>query len=68
MMRRPLNSVLNASFSKSHNVEPANRCTDVRPEDPLGAFHVTDGRVVSGTNPASSTETAEAALEAFKKL
>ncbi|KAF2672355.1 DJ-1/PfpI family protein [Microthyrium microscopicum] len=35
---------------------------------PWDAFHVVDGRVVSGTNPASAQETAEAILEVFKTL
>ncbi|KAK5735065.1 plasma membrane heat shock protein [Elasticomyces elasticus] len=35
---------------------------------PWDAFHVVDGRVVTGTNPASAQETAEAILEVFKTL
>ncbi|KAL4797638.1 class I glutamine amidotransferase-like protein [Aspergillus venezuelensis] len=31
-------------------------------------FHVVDGRLVTGQNPASSTSTAKAAIEAFEKL
>jgi len=40
----------------------------VRPPGVWDSFHVTDGRVVTGTNPASSKETANAILEAFEKL
>jgi len=39
-----------------------------RPPGVWDSFHVTDGRLVTGTNPASATETAEAAVEAFDKL
>ena len=35
---------------------------------PWDAFHVVDGRVVTGTNPASATETAEAIVEVFETL
>ena len=31
-------------------------------------FHITDGRLVTGTNPASARSTAEAAVAAFEKL
>lgn len=31
-------------------------------------FHVVDGRLVTGQNPASSTSTAKAAIEVFDKL
>lgn len=41
---------------------------DVRPPGVWDAFHVTDGRLVTGTNPASAKETAQAAVEAFEKL
>lgn len=39
---------------------------DVPAPEPWDAFHVVDGRVVSGTNPASARETAEAIIEVFK--
>jgi hypothetical protein len=42
--------------------------TDDRPPGVWDSFHVTDGRLVTGTNPASAKETAEAAVEAFDKL
>jgi putative intracellular protease/amidase len=42
--------------------------TDAPAPGPWDAFHVVDGRVVTGTNPASATETAEAVLEVFKSL
>lgn len=35
---------------------------------PWDAFHVVDGRVVTGTNPASARETAEVVLDVFKTL
>ncbi|KAK5706026.1 plasma membrane heat shock protein [Elasticomyces elasticus] len=35
---------------------------------PWDAFHVVDGRIVTGTNPASAQETAEAILEVFERL
>jgi putative intracellular protease/amidase len=41
---------------------------DAGPPGPWDAFHVTDGRVVTGTNPTSAKETAEAVLEVFEKL
>jgi len=40
----------------------------VRPPGVWDSFHVTDGRVVTGTNPESATETAEAAVVAFEAL
>jgi len=40
----------------------------VRPPGVWDSFHVTDGRLVTGTNPASATEAAVAAVEAFDKL
>ncbi|ORY01806.1 class I glutamine amidotransferase-like protein [Clohesyomyces aquaticus] len=39
-----------------------------RPEGVWDSFHVTDGRVITGTNPASATETAKAVVEVFGKL
>jgi D-lactate dehydratase len=42
--------------------------TDVSPSTPWVSFTQTDGRVVTGANPASAHATAEAAVEAFKKL
>jgi len=39
-----------------------------RPPGVWDSFHVTDGRLVTGTNPASAAEAAEAAVEAFDKL
>jgi putative intracellular protease/amidase len=31
-------------------------------------FHITDGRLVTGQNPASAASTAKAVVEAFDKL
>jgi D-lactate dehydratase len=31
-------------------------------------FHVVDGRLITGQNPASATSTAKAVVEAFEKL
>jgi D-lactate dehydratase len=42
--------------------------TDAPAPGPWAAFHVVDGRVVTGANPASAEETAEAILEVFKTL
>ncbi|ORX73286.1 class I glutamine amidotransferase-like protein [Linderina pennispora] len=42
--------------------------TYVRPATPFEAFAVVDGRVVSGTNPASAAVTAEKAVEVFNSL
>ncbi|KAK3710568.1 plasma membrane heat shock protein [Vermiconidia calcicola] len=39
-----------------------------RPEGVWDSFDVVDGRVVTGTNPASATETANAVLKEFGKL
>lgn len=41
---------------------------DVSPPGPWDAFTITDGRVVTGANPASAHVTAEAAVTAFDKL
>lgn len=41
--------------------------TYVSPKGPWDAFTVTDGRLVTGANPASAEVTGEAAVEAFKK-
>jgi putative intracellular protease/amidase len=41
---------------------------DERPPGVWDSFHITDGRVITGTNPASSMETAKAIVEAFEKL
>ncbi|OJI79304.1 hypothetical protein ASPTUDRAFT_59405 [Aspergillus tubingensis CBS 134.48] len=42
--------------------------TYVSPPGPLNAFTITDGRVVTGANPASTHVAAEAAVAAFDKL
>ena len=41
---------------------------DAGPSGPWDAFHVTDGRVITGTNPASAMETADVVIEVFEKL
>ncbi|KAJ2078309.1 plasma membrane heat shock protein [Coemansia sp. RSA 988] len=38
------------------------------PEDPFGVYTVVDGRLVTGTNPASASATATEAVKAFKAL
>ncbi|KAJ4986627.1 chaperone protein hsp31 [Stagonosporopsis vannaccii] len=40
----------------------------IAPPGPWDAFAHTDGRIVTGANPASATVTAEAAVKAFDKL
>lgn len=40
----------------------------VSPPGPWDDFTITDGRIVTGANPASATSTAEAAVKAFDKL
>jgi putative intracellular protease/amidase len=42
--------------------------TDAPAPGPWDDFHVVDGRVVTGTNPASANSTAKAILEVFKSL
>lgn len=42
--------------------------TYVSPPGPWDAFTITDGRVVTGANPASAHVTAEAAVKAFDAL
>lgn len=42
--------------------------TYISPPGPWDAFTTTDGRIVTGANPASATVTAEAAVKAFDKL
>lgn len=41
---------------------------DVSPAGPWDAFTITDGRIVTGANPASAHVTAEAAVKAFDGL
>lgn len=72
LLRNSLSSwALNVSYLLE-NVRVKRRrlisATDARPPGVWDSFHVTDGRLVTGTNPASATETAEAAVEAFNKL
>jgi len=40
----------------------------IPPPTPWAAFAHTDGRIVTGANPASAQVTAEAAVQAFEKL
>jgi D-lactate dehydratase len=42
--------------------------TDVRSKGVWDSFHVSDGRLITGMNPQSGTETAEAIVAAFEKL
>ena len=46
----------------------ADNKLDVRPDDIWGDFHVTDGRVVTGTNPQSAASTAKEVLKVFESL
>ncbi|KAL6895111.1 class I glutamine amidotransferase-like protein [Trichoderma evansii] len=39
-----------------------------RPDDVWGDFHIVDGRLVTGTNPQSSSSTAKAALDVYNSL
>ncbi|KAF2659719.1 class I glutamine amidotransferase-like protein [Lophiostoma macrostomum CBS 122681] len=39
-----------------------------RPDDVWGDFHVTDGRIVTGTNPQSATSTAKEVVKVFEAL
>ncbi|KAL6862025.1 class I glutamine amidotransferase-like protein [Trichoderma novae-zelandiae] len=39
-----------------------------RPDDVWGDFHIADGRLVTGTNPASAASTAKAAVEVYNSL
>lgn len=41
---------------------------DVSPPGPWDAFTITDGRLVTGANPASAHVTAEAAVKAFDAI
>ena len=41
---------------------------DVRPEGIWDDFHVTDGRIITGTNPQSAKSTAEEIVRVFEKL
>lgn len=47
---------------------PLFQKTDIPPPGPWDAFAYTDGRIVTGANPASAHVTAEAAIKAFQKL
>jgi putative intracellular protease/amidase len=49
-------------------METNDTSTDAPAPGPWDDFHVVDGRVVTGTNPASATGTAKAILEVFKTL
>ena len=42
--------------------------SDIPPPSPWAAFAHTDGRIVTGANPASAQATAEAVVQAFEKL
>lgn len=42
--------------------------TDVPPPGPWDSFAYTDGRIVTGANPASAHKTAEEAVKAFDSL
>lgn len=46
----------------------SNSMTDVSPPGPWDAFTITDGRIVTGANPASAHVTAEAAVKTFNAL
>lgn len=41
---------------------------DVSPAGPWDVFTITNGRIVTGANPASAHVTAEAAVKAFDSL
>lgn len=41
---------------------------DKRPDNVWADLHIVDGRVVTGTNPASATSTAKAAVEVYNSL
>lgn len=41
---------------------------DVPPPGPWDAFAISDGRIVTGANPASATVTAEEAVKVFQTL
>ena len=41
---------------------------DVRPKGVWDDFHVTDGRIITGTNPQSAKSTAEEIVKVFEKL
>jgi len=43
-------------------------CLDERAPGIWDDFHVVDGRLVTGQNPASAASTAEAAVEVFDQL
>lgn len=42
--------------------------TYVSPKQPFDDFSITDGRIVTGANPASAKSTADKAIAAFNKL
>lgn len=46
----------------------ANGATYVQPPDMWGSFTVVDGRLVTGENPASATDTTEKTVEVWKSL
>jgi putative intracellular protease/amidase len=46
----------------------SNTALDVSPPGPWDAFTITDGRLVTGANPASAHVTAEAAVKAFDAI
>lgn len=45
-----------------------SKATYVSPPGPWDAFTITDGRIVTGANPASAEVTAQAAVKAFHEL
>ena len=54
--------------SEEESIVAKKSKTDTRPPGVWDSFHVTDGRLVTGTNPQSAKETAEAVLVAFRAL
>lgn len=54
-------------FSRSFHIALLTSL-DVRSAGIWDDYHVVDGRLVTGQNPASARSTAEAAVEVFEKL
>ncbi|USP81179.1 class I glutamine amidotransferase-like protein [Curvularia clavata] len=56
------------THTHTQNLQPSLTLVDIAPPGPWDAFSHTDGRIVTGANPASAQVTAEAAVKAFDQL
>lgn len=67
VLQTPARPVSFHRWARKKNIS-LNPGIDVSPPGPWDAFTQTDGRIVTGANPASAHVTAVAAVEAYNKL